>query len=73
MAADERRGENLRRWQRMLEMLHRTMGENGDYNIIAARNLYRAENSEQHLPSRQSFMRLVYFMYFINERKISFH
>ena len=73
MAANERQGENLRRWQRMLEMLHRTMAENGEYNIIAARNLFMAELPEEPLPSRQAFMRSVYFMCFINERKRYFH
>ena len=73
MAANERRGENLRRWQRMLEMLHRTMGKNREYNMIAARNLYWVELLKEPLPSRQIFMRSVYFICLINERKSSFH
>ena len=55
MAANER----VVRWQRMLEMLHRTLGVDGQYNIIAARNLYAHEFPYEHLPSRQAFMGLV--------------
>ena len=55
MAANQR----VVRWQRMLEMLHRTRGDDGQYNIIAARNLYAAELPQEPLPSRQAFMGLV--------------
>lgn len=60
-------------WNKILETLHRTRRENGDYNIAAAQRLFAQIFPNENQRSRRTFERYFFKLFYCNFLSINFY